>query len=138
MAKKSGSIRGWSRDEKTAVKTAVELEPQDHGGALAKGGYKGNKGGGRPSSTLRQAFRADLETAREAVMRLLKDDKLTPSELISYMDKCAKYSIDKPVTRDELTALLRRMWDVVAMHQNIKDPTERMEMSVRPSTRTGT
>lgn len=101
---------------KTAAKTTVTLIPQPHGGALAKGGYRGNKGGGRPPSALREAFRGDLETARARIAELLEDPETKPSDIIAIFDKLAKYSLGEkrdvvvmtPTVMNELGAVVAR------------------------------
>ncbi len=110
------------------MKTAANLVRQPHGGALAKGGYRGNRGGGRPPSALREAFRGDLETARARIAELLEDPDTKPSDIISIFDKLAKYGVGerKTVSRDELGTIFGAMWDLVVMHNNIEDPTDRL------------
>lgn len=108
------------------------LIPQPNGkGALASGGYPGNKGGGDHPDNIRRAFRSDVAIAREKIMELLESDGLSPGEIIQYIDKAAKYSIGKPITRDELKGILGRMWDVVEDHNGIEDPVDRLAATQR-------
>ena len=115
--------------KKTAVKTAANLVRQPHGGALAKGGYRGNKGGGRPPSALREAFRGDLETARARIAELLEDPDTKPSDIISIFDKLAKYSMREkedvvvmtPTVMKELATAVKRFVTDKAAQDQIKD-----------------
>ncbi len=103
------------------------LIPQPNGkGALLSGGMPGNKGGGDHPDNIRRAFRSDVAIAREKIMELLEADGLSPGEIIQYIDKAAKYSIGKPITRDELKGILTRMWELVVQHNGIEDATERL------------
>ena len=139
MAREKKAVRRPSFDDKTAVETAVELVPQRHGGALANGGYRGNKGGGRPTSELREAFRGDLEEMRAKVLAIANRQGEACNEcghvgvpadatMIAIFEKFAKYGIgvSETVKRDELVGILRRMWGVVVMHNGIEDPTDRL------------
>ena len=71
----------------------MKLIPQPHGGALLPGGMKGNRGGGQPPNRIREAFRIDLETARQRISVILDDPDADPKDIISIFDKLAKYSI---------------------------------------------
>ena len=110
------------------MKSAVALIPQRHGGALAKGGYRGNKGGGRPPSALREAFRGDLETARARVAELLEDPDTKPSDIIAIFDRLAKYSMREkrevvvmtPAVMNELGAVVARFVTDEADRDQIK------------------
>ena len=55
---------------KTAVKTAVDLVPQRHGGALLRGGKPGNRGGGRPRSLVRDDL---LQAGHEGAIATVHD-----------------------------------------------------------------
>ncbi len=107
----------------------MALIPQRHGGALARGGYRGNKGGGRPPNALREAFRGDLETARARIAELLDDPDTKPSDVISIFDKLAKYSMREmedvvvmtPTVMRELAAVVKRFVTVKAAQEEIKD-----------------
>ncbi len=111
------------------MKTAANLVRQPHGGALAKGGYRGNKGGGRPPSVLREAFRGDLETARTRIAELLEDPDTRASDVISIFDKLAKYSMREkedvvvmtPTVMNELGAVVARFVTDKAAQEEIKD-----------------
>ena len=71
---------------------SVELIPQPHGGALQRGN-PGNSGGGTLTKNIREAFRIDLETARQRISVILDDPDADPKDIISIFDKLAKYSI---------------------------------------------
>ena len=71
---------------------SVELIPQPHGGALQRGN-PGNSGGGTLTKNIREAFRIDLETARQRISVILDDPDAHPNYIISIFDKLAKYSI---------------------------------------------
>jgi len=73
----------------TAKKAATvpTLIPQPHGGALNSGGTPGNRGGGRPSHAVKQAFCGDLELAYQRIRALLKDPSLRPIDLIDIFGK---------------------------------------------------
>ena len=136
-----------SSNEKTAVETAeelvprntsggtsAELVPQPHGGALARGGYRGNKGGGRPPSAIREAFRRDLETAHLRIVELLDDPHTKPSDIISIFDKLAKYALGggreavemTPEIMNELGAVVARLVTAEADRRVIKDEWTRV------------
>lgn len=70
----------------------VEMIPQPHGGALQRGN-PGNRGGGGVTRKLRDAFRGDLETARQRIVEILADADADPKDLIAIFDKLAKYSV---------------------------------------------
>jgi hypothetical protein len=74
------------------VEAEIELIPQPHGGALQRGN-PGNRGGGGVTRQLREAFRGDLETARQRIVGILADDDADPKDLIAIFDKLAKYSV---------------------------------------------
>ena len=111
------------------MKTTANLVRQPHGGALAKGGYPGNKGGGRPPSALREAFRGDLETARARIAELLADPDTKPSDIISIFDKLAKYSLREkrevvvmtPTVMNELGAVVACFVTDKAAQDQIRD-----------------
>ena len=63
------------------VKTTVELIPQPHGGALASGGTPGNKGGGRPPSALREAFRGGGQARDRDIVNIFRTHEQTIHEL---------------------------------------------------------
>ena len=66
----------------TTKNTAIgELVPQPHGGALRRGN-PGNRGGGRPSHAVKQAFCGDLELAHERILSLLHDPSLRFTDLL--------------------------------------------------------
>ena len=48
--------------------------------------------------------------------------------MVGIFDKLAKYGIGQRqmVSRGELAGIIRCMWDVVVMHNDIEDPTERL------------
>ena len=71
---------------------SVELIPQPHGGALQRGN-PGNSGGGTLTKNIREAFRIDLETARQRISVILDDPDADPKDIISIFDKLAKYSV---------------------------------------------
>ena len=125
--------------KKLAKKLAKpELIPQPGGrGALYAGGVPGHDGSGtgRPKDSVREAFRGDIPTARAKLLEKLERDELKPAELINYIDKCAKYSIGKPISHDELAGILGRMWDVVVAHNDIEDPAKRLTAVQRDWTR---
>ncbi len=59
--------------KRTATKTTTdskELIPQEHGGALLRGGKPGNKGGGRTPSELRALMRKPLAKLLKVVKRI--------------------------------------------------------------------
>ena len=58
-----------------------ELVPQPHGGALRRGN-PGNRGGGRPSHAVKQAFCGDLEIAHQRIRSLLYDPSLRFTDLL--------------------------------------------------------
>jgi len=70
----------------------IEMIPQAHGGALQRGN-PGNSGGSGVTRQLREAFRGDLETARQRLVEILADDDADPKDLIAIFDKLAKYSV---------------------------------------------
>jgi hypothetical protein len=70
----------------------VEMIPQAHGGALQRGN-PGNAGGISPTRALREAFRGDLEVARQRIVGILADDDADPKDIIAIFDKLAKYSV---------------------------------------------
>ena len=80
---------------KTAKETTVgELIPQPHGGALRRGN-PGNRGGGRPSHAVKQAFCGDLELAHERILSLLHDPSLRFTDLLDLygelLDRLERY-----------------------------------------------
>jgi len=82
---------GVRKLRKTRVETTKnteigELIPQPHGGALRRGN-PGNRGGGRPSHAVKQAFCGDLELAHQRVRALLQDPSLRPADLIDIFGK---------------------------------------------------
>jgi|TARA_R110001599_G_scaffold49961_1_gene142058 hypothetical protein len=70
----------------------IEMIPQAHGGALQRGN-PGNSGGSGVTRQLREAFRGDLETARQRIVGILADDDADPKDIIAIFDKLAKYSV---------------------------------------------
>ena len=50
------------------------------------------------------------------------------SDVVGIFDKLAKYGVGerKTVSRDELGTIFGAMWDLVVMHNNIEDPTDRL------------
>ena len=74
------------------VEAEVEMIPQPHGGALQRGN-PGNRGGTGVTRQLREAFRGDLETARQRIVEILADADADPKDLIAIFDKLAKYSV---------------------------------------------
>ena len=81
----------------TAKKAATvpTLIPQPHGGALNSGGTPGNRGGGRPSHAVKQAFCGDLELAHERILSLLHDPSLRFTDLLDLygelLDRLERY-----------------------------------------------
>ena len=69
-----------------------ELVVQPHGGSLRRGN-PGNRGGTGVTRQLREAFRGDLETARQRIVGILADDDADPKDIIAIFDKLAKYSM---------------------------------------------
>ena len=51
------------------------------------------------------------------------------SDVIAIFDKFAKYALGerKLVSRDELTGIFGRMWDVVVQFNRVEDPKERLD-----------
>ena len=137
--KRSGARRP-SRSDKPSAKPSGLIR-QAHGGALQPGAGGGPQpGSGRPPSALREAFRGDLETAREKMLAILEREgpaceecgssgRARDSDVIGIFDKFAKYGIGErqTVSRDELVTVLRRLWDVVVEFNLIEDPNERLE-----------
>jgi len=79
----------------TTKNTAIgELVPQPHGGALRRGN-PGNRGGGRPSHAVKQAFCGDLELAHERILSLLHDPSLRFTDLLDLygelLDRLERY-----------------------------------------------
>ena len=70
----------------------IEMIPQAHGGALQRGNPR-NAGGISPTRALREAFRGDLEVARQRIVGILADGDADPKDLIAIFDKLAKYSM---------------------------------------------
>jgi len=70
----------------------IEMLPQKNGGALQRGN-PGNRGGGGVTRQLREAFRGDLEVARQRIVGILADADADPKDLIAIFDKLAKYSV---------------------------------------------
>ena len=84
---KSGVRKLRKTRVETTKNTAIgELVPQPHGGALRRGN-PGNRGGGRPSHAVKQAFCGDLELAHQRIRALLKDPSLRPIDLIDIFGK---------------------------------------------------
>ena len=81
-----------SSNEKTAVETAVELVPQPHGGALASGGYQGNRGG-RPPSEFRRRMRGSLEERLHVAEEIADDPDGRPADRIRALEFFAKYGL---------------------------------------------
>ena len=81
----------------TAKKAATvpTLIPQPHGGALNSGGTPGNRGGGRPSHAVKQAFCGDLEIAHQRIRSLLYDPSLRFTDLLDLygelLDRLERY-----------------------------------------------
>ena len=71
----------------------MKLIPQPHGGAPLQRGNPGNSGGGTLTKNIREAFRIDLETARQRISVILDDPDADPKDIISIFDKLAKYSV---------------------------------------------
>ena len=102
----------------------VEMIPQAHGGALQRGN-PGNRGGGGMTRQLREAFRGDLETARQRIVGILADDDADPKDLIAIFDKLAKYSVGEK--RDGVTVdheLLNELFEPV--QRCVRDSSELM------------
>ena len=79
---KSGVRKLRKTRVETTKNTAIgELVPQPHGGALRRGN-PGNRGGGRPSHAVKQAFCGDLELAHERILSLLHDPSLRFTDLL--------------------------------------------------------
>ena len=79
---KSGVRKLRKTRVETTKNTAIgELVPQPHGGALRRGN-PGNRGGGRPSHAVKQAFCGDLELAHERILSLLHDPNLRFTDLL--------------------------------------------------------
>ena len=84
---KSGVRKLRKTRVETTKNTAIgELVPQPHGGALRRGN-PGNRGGGRPSHAVKQAFCGDLELVHQRIRALLKDPSLRPIDLIDIFGK---------------------------------------------------
>jgi hypothetical protein len=84
----TNGVQGLSQPEGRANSQGKigELVPQPHGGALRRGN-PGNRGGGRPSHAVKQAFCGDLELAHQRIRALLKDPSLRPIDLIDIFGK---------------------------------------------------
>ena len=81
-----------SSERKTAGETAVELVPQPHGGALASGGYQGNRGG-RPPSQFRRRMRGSLEERLHIAEEIADDPDGRPADRIRALEFFAKYGL---------------------------------------------
>ena len=88
---------GKRRKQRTASrpKTPVEsptLVPQEHGGALLRGGNYGNKGGGRPPSEVRARCLGSF-AERVAVLEEIADSKdSSPADRRAAVDTLGKYA----------------------------------------------
>tara|TARA_R110002124_G_scaffold46782_1_gene140002 strand:+ start:116 stop:514 length:399 start_codon:yes stop_codon:yes gene_type:complete len=78
--------------KKGVIHQEVELIRQPHGGALQRGNPS-NAGGGTLTKNIREAFRQDLEIARERLLEIMADPEADTRDLISIFDKLAKYSV---------------------------------------------
>ena len=92
---KSGVRKLRKTRVETTKNTAIgELVPQPHGGALRRGN-PGNRGGGRPSHAVKQAFCGDLELAHERILSLLHDPSLRFTDLLDLygelLDRLERY-----------------------------------------------
>ena len=83
---------GQKPKKKGVIHQEVELIRQPHGGALQRGN-PGNSGGGTLTKNIREAFRQDLEIARERLLEIMGDPEADTRDLISIFDKLAKYSV---------------------------------------------
>ena len=133
-------VKGTKASRKPSGKPSA-LVPQPHGGALLPGAGGGPQpGSGRPPKALREAFRGDLETARMKMLSILNREgepceecgrgrQPRDSDVIAIFDKFAKYALGErqTVSRDELTGIFGRMWDVVVESNRIEDPKERLD-----------
>lgn len=118
---------------KTAVKTAVALVPQPHGGALHRGGVPGNPGGGRPRSEVRAAALEGADVAIPKLIAILKHPKSKPMARIQAADKLLKYGLGtvREVSVDEVKDRLRRTVEVIRAELPPED-AERILARLRP------
>ena len=89
------------------------LVPQPHGGALLASGARGNKGGGRPSSAVRDLCRLGFEQAAPGIVAIARGHKArgqesrpSPSEQIRAFDVLGKYGMGEAVYMLEDTVIL--------------------------------
>jgi hypothetical protein len=92
LAHSKNEVKLVAKSDKSVVVQDVEMRRQPHGGAL-RVGNPGNRGGGTLSKDIREAFRQDLNMARDRILKILTDDEADTRDLISIFDKLAKYSI---------------------------------------------
>ena len=82
----------------TATKTAGELIPQAHGGALLAGGKPGNKGGpGRPRSLIRERLSGVLD---EHGVNTLTEILTAPRETVVTCSECGSETKVRPPSSD--------------------------------------
>ena len=115
VAVSGGGIATYVRED------GLEMRPQAHGGALQRGN-PGNSGGISPTRALREAFRGDLEVARQRIVGILADGDADPKDLIAIFDKLAKYSVGE-----------KKRDGVVVDHELLNDLFEPVQRCVQDS-----
>ena len=101
----------------------VELNKQDHGGALLSGGVPGNRGGtGRPKSEVRLRCRGSFDQRIPIIEAIIDSGESSSADKLRAMDLLGKYGglhqIDatsgvKPLMTSEEAARRRGVADVV-------------------------
>lgn len=97
---------------KSSAKKPVKV-PQEHGGALQRGGTPGNPGGGRPPAELRRILRLALEERVEAIKDIA--DNGAPKDRLKALDLMARYGmgVQKEVTTEHVRERLAQSIEVI-------------------------
>jgi len=89
--------------------------PQPHGGALYRGGLRGN-GGGRPPSALRAKLRGSFEKRLKVLEEIADNRKAQPADRIRAIDLLGKYGIGqlRELSVEAVREKVRRTIEVIS------------------------
>jgi hypothetical protein len=98
-------------DKTTGDSTAPAKVPQPHGGAINRGGTRGNKGG-RPPSKLRAICRKMAGPRLPILGKIAKDETESAADRIRAIDTLMKYGLDRAISVADLRECLRQQSEI--------------------------
>lgn len=107
-----------------------QLVPQMHGGALLSGGVRGNKGGGRPASMVREIAREAYADRIPRLTAIIDDPDSKPSEVVAAMALLERtglgqrLEVDAPMEAPELLDIEALRADIVSRLPRMSDDEE--------------